>query len=155
MTKNDFHTFNEYMKKEENSLTASMEDYLEMIYRLSLNSGFTRINELSNALNVQPPSATKMVQKLSELKLLKYEKYGIIILEENGKKLGEDLLRRHNTIERFLRILNISEKEILNETEKIEHTISKETTKCFEDFVKFMEDSPGITEEFENYKNSL
>lgn len=155
MTKNDFHTFNEYMKKEENSLTASMEDYLEMIYRLSLNSGFTRINELSNALNVQPPSATKMVQKLSELKLLKYEKYGIIILEENGKKLGEDLLRRHNTIERFLRILHISEKEILNETEKIEHTISKETTKCFEDFVKFMEDSPGIIEEFENYRNAL
>ncbi|MDV3427800.1 MAG: Fur family transcriptional regulator, partial [Bacillota bacterium] len=39
MDKNDFYTFNEYMKKEDNSLTASMEDYLEMIYRLSLNTG--------------------------------------------------------------------------------------------------------------------
>lgn len=37
MTKNNFYTFNEYMKKEDNSLTASMEDYLEMIYRLSFN----------------------------------------------------------------------------------------------------------------------
>lgn len=155
MTKNDFHTFNEYMKKEENSLTASMEDYLEMIYRLSINSGFTRIHELSNALNVQPPSATKMVQKLSELKLLKYERYGIIILEEDGKKLGEDLLRRHNTIESFLRILHIPENEILNETEKIEHTINKETTKCFQDFVEFMKNNPSIAEAFENYKISL
>ena len=155
MAKNNFHTFNEYMKKEENSLTASMEDYLEMIYRLSIDSGFTRIHELSNALNVQPPSATKMVQKLSDLKLLKYEKYGVIVLEEKGKKLGEDLINRHNTIESFLRILNISESEILNETEKIEHTISKETTKCFQDFVEFMKNSPSIAEEFKKYRNSL
>ena len=39
-----------------------MEDYLEMIYRLSKENGYTRINELSNALNVQPPSATRMVK---------------------------------------------------------------------------------------------
>ena len=142
MTKNDFYTFNEYMKKEENSLTASMEDYLEMIYRLSLHTGFTRIHELSDALNVQPPSATKMVQKLAELKLLKYEKYGILLLEEDGKRLGETLLNRHNVIESFLRILDVSESEVLEETEKIEHTISKQTTKCFQDFVQFIKDNP-------------
>lgn len=155
MAKNDFHTFNEYMKKEDNSLTASMEDYLEMIYRLSINTGFTRINELSKALNVQPPSATKMVQKLTELKLLKYEKYGIVLLEEEGKKLGEVLLNRHNIIESFLRILDITEGEILYETEKIEHTISKETTICFQDFIEFMKNNPSIVDEFKVYKNSL
>lgn len=154
MIKNNFYTFNEYMKKEDNSLTASMEDYLEMIYRLSLKTGFTRIHEISNALNVQPPSATKMVQKLSELKLLKYEKYGIVILEENGKKLGEVLLNRHNIIEKFLRILDVSDSEILDETEKIEHTISKETTKCFQDFVQFMNNNPDIINKFKTYRNS-
>jgi Mn-dependent DtxR family transcriptional regulator len=155
MTKKDFHTFNEYMKKEENSLTASMEDYLEMIYRLCISTGFTRINELSSSLNVQPPSATKMVQKLAELKLLKYEKYGIIILEESGKKLGETLLNRHTIIEEILRILDIPEVEILNETEKIEHTISEETRKCFQDFVEFVKNNPSIAEEFKSYRNSL
>ena len=155
MAKNDFHTFNESMKKEDNLLTASMEDYLEMIYRLSINTGFTRINELSGALNVQPPSATKMVQKLTELKLLKYEKYGIILLEEDGKKLGEVLLNRHNTIEKFLRILDIPEIEILDETEKIEHTISKQTAMCFQDFIEFMKNNPSIVDEFKVYRNSL
>lgn len=152
MVKKDFYTFNEYMKKEENSLTASMEDYLEMIYRLSIDTGFTRIHELSSALNVQPPSATKMVQKLNDIKMLKYEKYGIIILEESGKKLGEALLNRHNTIENFLRIFNISEDKILNETEKIEHTISEETTNSFQDFVEFIKNNPHISEEFKNYR---
>jgi Mn-dependent DtxR family transcriptional regulator len=155
MAKNDFHTFNEYMKKEDNSLTASMEDYLEMIYRLSISTGFTRISELSNALNVQPPSATKMVQKLSELKLLKYEKYGVILLEEDGKKLGEILINRHNTIESFLRILDIPEDEILDETEKIEHTISKQTTICFHNFIEFMKNNPNIVDEFMVYRKSL
>ena len=155
MTKNDFYTFNEYMKKEDNSLTASMEDYLEMIYRLSLHTGFTRIHELSDALNVQPPSATKMVQKLAELKILKYEKYGVLILEDEGKMLGERLLNRHNVIESFLRILDVSESEVLEETEKIEHTISKQTTKCFQDFVQFIKDNPEIVIEFKTYRNAL
>jgi len=155
VTKNDFYTFNEYMKKEENSLTASMEDYLEMIYRLSLHTGFTRIHELSDALNVQPPSATKMVQKLAELKLLKYEKYGILLLEEDGKRLGETLLNRHNVIESFLRILDVSESEVLEETEKIEHTISKQTTKCFQDFVQFIKANPDVVIEFKTYRKAL
>ena len=152
MAKNDFYTFNEYMKKEDNLLTASMEDYLEMIYRLSLDSGFTRIHELSDALNVQPPSATKMVQKLAELKFLKYKKYGVLVLEEDGKKHGEALLNRHNIIENFLRILDVSETEVLEETEKIEHTISNQTTKCFKGFVQFIKDNPDIAVEFKTYR---
>ncbi|WP_123054463.1 transcriptional regulator MntR [Clostridium sp. JN-1] len=155
MIKNDFYTFNEYMKKEDNHLTASMEDYLEMIYRLCLNTGFTRIHELSHALNVQPPSATKMVQKLAELQLLKYERYGILILEEKGKVLGAALLNRHNIIENFLRILDVSESNVLEETEKIEHTISKQTTKCFQDFLQFVKDNPDIVSRFKAYKAAL
>ncbi|MDD3225435.1 MAG: transcriptional regulator MntR [Clostridium sp.] len=155
MAKNNFYTFNEYMRKEDKPLTASMEDYLEMVYRLSLNTGFTRIHELSHALNVQPPSATKMVQKLAELQLLKYEKYGILTLQQKGKTLGAELLNRHNIIENFLRILGVSESNVLEETEKIEHTVSKQTTKCFQDFSKFIKDNPEVINNFKAYKSSF
>ena len=151
MDSNDFYTFSEYMKKEGNSLTASMEDYLEMIYRLSVNTGFTRIHELSNALNVQPPSATNMVKKLGELKLLKYEKYGILILEKSGKLLGEALLKRHNTIEEFLRLIGVTAAESLEETEKVEHTLSINTIKCIENYIKFMKENPEINNKFKEY----
>jgi len=149
--KNDFYTLNGYMKKENNFLTPSMEDYLEMIYRLSLNTGFTRVNELSNALNVQPPSATNMVHKLAELKLLKYIKYGVLELEEDGKKFGKILLNRHNTVESLLRILDVSECNVLEETE---HTISNKTTKCFQDFVQFIKDNPQILINFKTYRKT-
>ncbi len=144
----DFYTFSEYMKKEDDSLTASMEDYLEMIYRLSDQNKFTRINELSAALNVQPPSATKMVQKLSEMKLIKYEKYGVIMLEEKGKQMGESLIKRHNMIAKFLGLLGVPDEEILEETEKIEHTVSEKTMKSFNDFIQFMDNNSDIERQY-------
>lgn len=149
---NDFYTFSEYMKRDSQILTASMEDYLEMIYRLSLDTGFTRIHELSNALNVQPPSATKMVQRLAKLKLLKYEKYGVIMLENEGKIMGETLLRRHKTIESLMKILGIKEEDILEETEKIEHTISSKTVECIITYLEFLNQNPDVSERFMKHK---
>ena len=148
-----FYTFSEYMRKENNPLTASMEDYLEMLYRLSLKTGFVRIHELSEALNVQPPSATKMVQRLSELGLLNYEKYGIIILNEDGKLLGEILIKRHKVIESFLRMLGVPEINILQETEKMEHTMSAHTVRCLEIHVNFLSNHPDILDEYIKFKN--
>ncbi|NLM89411.1 MAG: Fur family transcriptional regulator, partial [Syntrophomonadaceae bacterium] len=69
-----------------------MEDYLEMVYRLSRDKGYTRISDLASALNVQPPSATNMVQKLSETPYLKYERYGLLKLTESGEEVGKYLL---------------------------------------------------------------
>lgn len=153
MANEDFYTFSEYMKKEDDTLTASMEDYLEMIYRLSEKTGFTRIHDLAEALNVQPPSATKMVQKLSEIKLIDYEKYGIILLTNEGKESGHFLLDRHITIEAFLRILGVSE-NVLEETEKIEHTISNKTLEYFEDFIQFIQENPEIISKLDTFRKN-
>ena len=118
MPSKEFFTFREYMKKEGSRLTAAMEDYMEMIYRLSQDTGFTRIHDLAAALNVQPPSATKMVQKLAESNLINYEKYGIIMFSEEGRQTGKALLERHLMVEEFLILLGITE-GVLEETEKI------------------------------------
>lgn len=153
MDNKDFYTFNEYMKKDDSSLTASMEDYLEMIYRLSLDNGFTRIHILSQALNIQPSSATKMVQHLALLGFVKYEKYGILMLEEKGKELGAWLLKRHTIIEDFIRMIGAGDSRILEETEKIEHMLSDDTIGCFEKFAEFMKSNPDIVERYAAFKS--
>ena len=150
MTDQEFFTFREYMKNEESPLTASNEDYLEMIYRLSQKDGFTRIQDLAAALNVQPPSATKMVQKLADLYLVNYKKYGIILLNDEGKKKGRALLERHRTVEEFLLMLGLS-KGTLEETEKIEHTIGPETLSCIAAFVSFLKSRPDIVGAYKKY----
>jgi Mn-dependent DtxR family transcriptional regulator len=153
MNDRDFHTFSGYMKNGERLLSASMEDYLEMIYRLSKDTGFTRINELSEALNVHPPSATRMVQKLGLMNLLQYERYGVILLRTEGKRLGELLLVKHNIIESFFRLLGIDEEKILTETEKVEHTLSDETVQCFEKYISFIRENPDVMVRLREYGN--
>lgn len=144
-----FHTVRGYQLLEQNKklLTPAMEDYLEMIYRNSLKEGYMRINTLSELLNVKAPSATKMVQKLNELGLLKYEKYGIIFLSENGNEIGKFLLERHNIIETFLRNLGVID-NLLVETELIEHNISANTLHKLDLLNKFFAENPSIYQKF-------
>lgn len=149
---NEFYTFREFMRKDQELLTPSAEDYMEMIYRLCLKNGFTRVNDLATALNVQPPSVTKMIQKLAELNLIKYERYGVIMLQPNGVEVGKALLERHNLVEQFLKVLNITE-GLLEQTEKIEHTINEEILRGIKDLVNFFNKYPDILMKFNKYRD--
>jgi len=147
----EFFTFREYMKKDD-KLTASMEDYLEMIYRLSAEKGYTRTHDLAAALNVQPPSTTRMIQRMSELGLVNYEKYGIITLSQKGKEIGKALLQRHLIVEEFLKLIGITE-GILEETEKIEHTISVGTLQRLGSLTMFLKNNPQVLKAFEDFQD--
>ncbi len=150
----EFRTVRGYQIKQQEtkSITASMEDYLEMTYRLARDKGYTRVGDLATALNVQPPSASKMVQKLVEMGYLQFEKYGVIELSKKGRKHGQYLLTRHETLERFLSIIGVKE-QLLEETEKIEHYISPETIEKIMLLVAFMEDNPEWLQAFRDFQN--
>ncbi len=154
MAEQEFFTFQEYMRNDHEMLSPSAEDYLEMIYRLSNEHGFTRVSDLASSLNVQPPSVTKMIKKLSEMNLIKYEKYGVIMLEPLGIKKGNELLQRHNLIENFLKLLNI-EHGLLEETEKIEHTINEEILCGIKDLLNFFHNNPDLLDQFNTYRTII
>ncbi|MGI6701243.1 MAG: metal-dependent transcriptional regulator [Christensenellales bacterium] len=149
--KAEFHTVRGYqLLDQDKSLTPSMEDYLEMIYRHSKTEGFMRINTLAELLHVKASSATKMVQKLGELNLIDYERYGIIVLTDSGKSVGCYLLKRHLTVEKFLKIIGI-DNNILLETELIEHNISKDTLRKISAMVSFFEENPEVLAAYKEY----
>ncbi|MDD2554877.1 MAG: iron dependent repressor, metal binding and dimerization domain protein [Syntrophaceticus sp.] len=154
--KRKFHTVRGYqlLEQKKNTLTPAMEDYLEMIYRASQKDGYIRITSLSALLNVRAPSATKMVQKLSQLELLHYKKYGIIFLTESGEEIGQFLLERHNSVEKFLQFLGVGE-NLLVETELIEHNISLHTLQLLASFNQFLEENPYVREQFNSFKKTL
>ncbi|MBS4024436.1 MAG: transcriptional regulator MntR [Clostridia bacterium] len=157
MTKIDeeFYTARGYeIAADENALTASMEDYLEMIYRLSQKTGYTRVNDLADNLNVQPPSVTKMIQKLNEKKLLDYEKYGMIHLTAEGKKLGKYFLERHNTLKEFFSLIEAID-NLQKDVETMEHYISFNNFRVIAALVSFMKENNQFLTEFYNYKNNL
>lgn len=155
MDNNEFRTVRGYQLLEQNkrSMTPAMEDYLEMICRNSLQEGFLRINKLAELLNVKASSASKMVQKLGEMGLLNYEKYGIIILSDAGKELGKFLLERHRIIEEFLRLLGCGE-DVLLQTELIEHNINASTVENLKILNDFFAAHKEIRDHFNQYKNA-
>ena len=121
-----FYTLKGYALLEGNVITASMEDYLEMIYRIHSRGIAVRIGVLAESLNVKPSSATKMVGNLKKQGLVLSEKYGYITLTDTGCKLGKYLVFRHDTLHHFLCYINQSENE-LAQVEKIEHFFNAKT----------------------------
>lgn len=150
---NTFHTVRGYelQRNNKNMLTSALEDYLEMIYRNSLSEAYIRVNILAQLLNVKASSASKMVKKLGQLGLVNYEKYGIVTLTDEGTKLGEFLLKRHNTIENFLSFIGCKENALI-QTELIEHIISTDTVKNMQILYDFFESNKDILEKYKDYK---
>lgn len=134
-------------------LTPSMEDYLEMIYRCTIEDEFVRLNKIAQMLNVRDSSASKMMKKLGELALIKYEKYGVIILTKQGINIGKYLLERHNIIKNFLEYLG-GKDEVLQETELIEHILSSETVEKIYMLNMFFKNNQDVLEKYKNFKEN-
>ena len=124
--RNDFYTQKGYELHNTDDLTASMEDYLEMICRMLKGQDIVRIQALSENLHVKPSSASKMVNALKERGYISFQKYGYLTATPKRLEVGEYLLYRHDILHEFLCLLNHSENE-LEQVEKIEHYINRET----------------------------
>ena len=131
----DFHTLKGYRIKNENRITESMEDYLEMICRYAKAHGYVRIGVLSSKLNVRPSSASKMVNQLKDAGLVEFEKYGLIEPTIAGIEMGRYLLHRHDVLHDFFCFLNGTQNE-LEQVEQVEHFINETTLKNIEKFLK-------------------
>lgn len=132
---NCFHTQKGYELTDGGDLTAAMEDYLEMICRLSAQCGYTRIRQLAETLHVRPSSASKMMDNLKAEGLIRAEKYGCIQLTEEGKRRGQYLLYRHGLLNRFLCFINGTSDE-LEQVERIEHFIDERTIHNIDIFMR-------------------
>lgn len=122
--------------------TPSMEDHIEQIYLLIEQKGYARVSDIAEALSVLPSSVTKMVQKLDKDGFLIYEKYRGLTLTAKGMKLGKRLVKRHDLLEDFLRIIGVKEENIYNDVEGIEHHLSWNSIDRIADLVLFLEENP-------------
>lgn len=123
---NNFYTLKGYSLLDHSKITSSMEDYLEMIYRLQNEGQPVRIKELAKSLHVKPSSASKMTGNLKKQGLVAFEKYGTVSLTDEGLTLGEYLLFRHVVLHRFFCFVNQNTDE-LEQVEKVEHFIDPKT----------------------------
>lgn len=111
---------------ERKTLTTAHEDYLKAVYLLHSQGVDVTNSALANHLSVSPASATNMVKKLADLKLLHYEPYQSIRLTQAGERVALEVLRHHRLIELYLhQELKLPWDQVHAEAEKLEHVISE------------------------------
>jgi DtxR family Mn-dependent transcriptional regulator len=127
-------------------ITPKIEDYLETIYRLSMEMDTVGVSDVAKARGVSVPTARTAVNRLQEYGFLHQKHYGKIILHESGWKKGKEIFRFHKTLKRFLRdFLLVDKKTAEKEACKMEHGLSHETLERLVLFLQVLEKS----EEFE------
>ena len=80
------------------------EEYLEALYEFweKDDQAPVRTKDLAKCLQIKDASVTGMIQKLSEKKLVSYEKYKGVKLTKAGLKIGRQMKRRHRLLECLL-----------------------------------------------------
>lgn len=125
-------------------MTHSEENYLKIIYHLSLKSeAVVSTNAIANVMDSKPSSVTDMVQKLAEKDLVSYKKYQGVSLTEKGKKAAVNIIRKHRLWEVFLvEKLHFSWDEVHDIAEQLEHIKSEQLTNRLDEFLNFPTEDP-------------
>ena len=108
-------------------ISRAVEDYLKTIYQISPTGARVSTSRLAEKIQCSAASVTNMLQKLAEMKLVKYEPYQGVILTGAGKKIALEIIRHHRLIELYLlEVLGYSWDKVHAEAEELEHVISEE-----------------------------
>lgn len=126
------------------SMTHSEENYLKIIYHLSLKSDSeVSTNAIASVMDSKPSSVTDMVQKLAEKELVSYKKYQGVSLTEKGKKAAVNIIRKHRLWEVFLvEKLQFSWDEVHDIAEQLEHIKSEQLINRLDEFLDFPTEDP-------------
>ena len=104
----------------------AIEDYLKTIYELAETESPVSTNRVAEARGVKASSATNMMQKLSRLGLVCYEKHRGVTLTDEGQAIALETIRHHRLVELYLtRELGYGWEEVHEEAERLEHVLSE------------------------------
>jgi DtxR family Mn-dependent transcriptional regulator len=124
-------------------LSASLEDYLEAIFRIVREQSAARAKDISRRLKVSRSSVTGALHALADRELINYAPYGVITLTDKGRVVAEDVLRRHEVLrDFFVKVLAVERKDADEAACKMEHAIPETILERFVEFVEFVEQCP-------------
>jgi DtxR family transcriptional regulator, Mn-dependent transcriptional regulator len=110
-------------------ISASAEDYLKVIYHLTLEQTNASTNEIAQQLGVAPASVTGMIQRLAanQPPLVVYRKHQGVALTPEGEHTALEIIRHHRLLETYLvTALGYSWDNVHEEANRLEHVISEE-----------------------------
>lgn len=127
--------------KDDHSLTRAGEDYLESIYRLSLDSGepdgSVRSVDVADQLEVSKASVNKALNQLKDMGMVTQSRYGRVTLTSEGEKYAKIVWRSHRALRAFLQTdLGVEPETADEEACLMEHALSADTMARLIDYLQ-------------------
>jgi DtxR family Mn-dependent transcriptional regulator len=120
------------------NFSTSEENYIKAIFHLQKEEGIVTTNELSRELKTRPASVTDMMKKLKAKKLLHYQAYQGFRLNNEGRKVALNIIRRHRLWEFFLaEKLKFTWDEVHEVAEELEHVSNRKLIDKLDEFLGF------------------
>ncbi len=118
------------------NFTTSEENYIKCIYHLQQDTGIVNTNALAAEMHTRPASVTDMLKKLKVKKLLQYERYRGFKLNDTGKKVALQVIRKHRLWEYFLaEVLKFDWDKVHPIAEELEHISNDELIQRLDQFL--------------------
>lgn len=125
------------------TLTASLEDYLEAISHIIAEKQAVRPKDIAKRLKVSNASVTGALRSLSDRGLINYAPYDVISLTPDGKTTAKDVIRRHEVLrDFFVKVLAVDEDEADTAACQMEHSITRVILERFIQFAEFIDVCP-------------
>lgn len=123
--------------------TLSEENYLKAIYGLAGKGVKITPTAIAELLNNNPASVIDMIKKLTDKKLIQYDKVKGVRLLEKGQKTALQIVRKHRLWEVFLKEkLEYSWDEVHDVAEQLEHIHHPELADRLDKFLDFPQYDP-------------
>ncbi len=133
-------------------LSATMEDYLEAIYRLQETQRVARVRDIAQQLGVKMPSVSSALKALAGRQLIEHEAYGYVTLTEQGRQLAEQVHQRHVAIVELLqRVMGLPAEQAELEACRLEHALSREALERLQVLTQFILHNPHIQEDWRKH----
>lgn len=136
-------------------LTASQQDYVEIIHRLerSVGPGGVHVADISRELGTRPPTVTRSLRRLVEMGLVVHPKRRNVTLTELGRKIAREIVHLHDDLVTFFTsILGLSHAQAEEDVSQIEHGLSRLAAQRFHEFIEYHHDLPATEQKtFEKF----
>ena len=124
--------------KKNNSLSASLEDYLEAILNVADKDGMARSKDIAAVLDVARPSVTGALKLLAKKGLVNYQPYGYVTLTQTGNVQAAKVAKKHDIIKSFfMDILGVDAPVAHKAACKAEHLLGPTIVSRMRDFNGF------------------
>lgn len=124
--------------------TLAEENYLKAIFKLSgKKKAAVSTNAIAEELETKASSVTDMIKKLTDKKLVNYQKYNGTSLTKKGHEIAVHIVRKHRLWEVFLvKNLNFQWHEVHEIAEQLEHIKSPKLVEHLDAFLGFPQYDP-------------